>query len=40
MQTYFDLSRLNAQDDLGPKSSRKINCLLKVIYLSFTHYFV
>jgi len=23
VQTYFGLSRLNAQDDLGPKSSRK-----------------
>jgi len=29
MQIYFGLSRLNAQDDLGPKSSRKIDCLLK-----------
>jgi len=40
MQTHFGLSRLNAQDDLGPKSSQKIDCLLKVIYFSIMHYFV
>jgi len=29
MQTYFGLSSLHAQDDLGPKISQKIDCLLK-----------